>query len=320
MGLIQSVRDPRLWAVMKQNFLIGRDESCDLVLSRPGVSKRHALICWDGQHWTVRDLMSRNGTFVRAHGAKSAARSPGDRALQLALNDAVIFAETEEEWVLVNVDMPRTLLAEEGREPDSIIVLDPTGVVAVPSEDHMRFVMHRDRVSGDWILEEPGTEPRPVTDGELIGVEDHRYRLYIVEASDTQEAMNAPLGLSLAEVDLELLPTPDEESAALSVRASRTSVNSGPHAHLYLLVYLARRRLKDAREGLAEEQCGWLSTDEVQSALGYGSSQHLAVDVFRCRKNLKELSVYDGAEIVERARHGHLRIGVGSEHLRVLPS
>jgi hypothetical protein len=317
MGVIQSVSDPRRWAVMKQNFLIGRDVSCDLVLPRPGISKRHALISWDGRRWTLRDLMSRNGTFVRTRGARAPGRVPGDLAVPLTLHDSLLFAEKDEEWALVNVDMPRTLLAEEGREPDSIIVLDPASVLALPSEDAMRFTMHRDRLSGEWMLEEPGADPRSVTDGELIGMDDRRYRLYIVEASDTQEANNAPTALTLAEVELELLPTPDEESAALSLRAGRTALNSGTHAHLYLLVHLARHRLQDASAGIAEDRCGWLSTDEVQSALAYGSTQHLAVDVFRCRKDLERLSVCNGAEIVQR-EHGHLRIGVESQRLRVV--
>jgi pSer/pThr/pTyr-binding forkhead associated (FHA) protein len=316
MGFIQSVLDPRRCAMMRQTFLIGRDESCDLVLPRPAISKRQALICWDGQCWILRDLMSRNGTFVRGRGARAPGRVPGDRGVPLALHDSLVFAETDEEWTLVNVDMPRTLLAEEGRERESIIVLDPTGVVALPSEDEVRFMMHRDRLSGDWMLEEPGADPRSVTDGELIRIDDRRFRLYIVEASDTQVANNAPTALTLAEVELELLPAPDEESAALSLRAGRTNVNSGPHAHLYLLVHLARHRLKDARAGIAEDRCGWLSTDEVQSALGYGSTQHLTVDVFRCRKDIERLSVCNGAEIVER-EHGHLRIGVESQRLRV---
>ena len=29
--------------------------------------------------------------------------------------------------------------------------------------------MHRDRLSGEWLLEEPGADPRPVSDSELIG-------------------------------------------------------------------------------------------------------------------------------------------------------
>jgi hypothetical protein len=317
MGFIQSVRDPSRWAVMRQNFLIGRDEGCDLVVRRPGISKRHAVVCWDGMQWTLRDLASRNGTFVRVRSAKARARAPGDRAVPLALNDSLIFAEMDEEWTLVNVDAPRTLLAQEGGDPQSIIVLDPTGIVAIPSDEQMSFVMHRDRLSGTWMLEEPGADPRPVTDGEVINAVSHRYRLHIVEASDTQEAENAPPGMSLKEVELELLPTLDEESATISLRAGSTSVQSGPHAHLYLLVHLARRRLKDAREGTDEIQCGWLSTDDVQYALGYGSTQHVAVDVFRCRKELKDLSISDGAEIVERGRNGQLRIGMASARLRV---
>lgn len=43
---------------------IGRDSSCDITVSDSGVSSRHAEIECDGYWLTVRDLGSRNGTFV----------------------------------------------------------------------------------------------------------------------------------------------------------------------------------------------------------------------------------------------------------------
>jgi|GEM_PF-4573179 len=43
---------------------IGRDSSCDIVVSDGGISSRHAEIECDGYWLTVRDLGSRNGTFV----------------------------------------------------------------------------------------------------------------------------------------------------------------------------------------------------------------------------------------------------------------
>jgi len=45
-------------------FCIGRDGSCDLCVTNMSVSRRHALLMtYDGQP-VVRDLGSRNGTFV----------------------------------------------------------------------------------------------------------------------------------------------------------------------------------------------------------------------------------------------------------------
>jgi len=317
MGFIRSVDEPRRWAVMKQDFLIGRDESCDLVLGRPGVSKRHALVRWDGQHWVARDLGSRNGTFVRAQGSRSSERIPNDRGVRLALHDRLLFAEMDEQWSVVNVDEPRTLLTEEGQSPDCIILLDAAGVVAVPSEDRLRATMHRDRVSGLWMVEEIGSGPRAVNDGEVLVILGRSYRLHVVESTDTAQAERSPLGPSLADVQLGIHPASDEESAALSFRSERRTFCSERRAHLYLLVHLARRRLGDAHAGKDEAQCGWLSTDAVQEALGYRSAEHLAVDVFRCRKELKTLDIGNATEVIERGRRGQMRIGVASARLHV---
>ena len=43
--------------------VIGADPSATIRLSRPGISRRHAVVKYDGSHWVVQDASSRNGTF-----------------------------------------------------------------------------------------------------------------------------------------------------------------------------------------------------------------------------------------------------------------
>jgi pSer/pThr/pTyr-binding forkhead associated (FHA) protein/S1-C subfamily serine protease len=43
---------------------IGRDGDCDVVSSNPTVSRRHARLGHDGEHWTLEDLGSSGGTYV----------------------------------------------------------------------------------------------------------------------------------------------------------------------------------------------------------------------------------------------------------------
>lgn len=47
-------------------FIVGRLPDCDVVVDDPSVSKRHAQLTWDAQErrCTVKDLSSRNGTYV----------------------------------------------------------------------------------------------------------------------------------------------------------------------------------------------------------------------------------------------------------------
>ena len=45
---------------------VGREPGCDVLLSSPTVSRRHALVAPNGEGWIVRDLGSGNGTFLDA--------------------------------------------------------------------------------------------------------------------------------------------------------------------------------------------------------------------------------------------------------------
>lgn len=44
--------------------LIGSDASSAIRIVRPGISRRHALVSYDGTAWKVEDAGSRNGTFI----------------------------------------------------------------------------------------------------------------------------------------------------------------------------------------------------------------------------------------------------------------
>ncbi len=43
--------------------VIGADTAATIKVARPGISRRHAVVKYDGSHWVVQDASSRNGTF-----------------------------------------------------------------------------------------------------------------------------------------------------------------------------------------------------------------------------------------------------------------
>jgi len=47
-----------------KDVLVGRDASCDVVISDGSISRRHARIEWRGDNWAVVDQASANGTFL----------------------------------------------------------------------------------------------------------------------------------------------------------------------------------------------------------------------------------------------------------------
>jgi len=50
--------------LLKQQLLIGRRESCDIVLRFANVSAHHGQLSIDNGYWYVRDLQSRNGIKI----------------------------------------------------------------------------------------------------------------------------------------------------------------------------------------------------------------------------------------------------------------
>jgi hypothetical protein len=62
-------------------LLLGRHGNCDVVLSDPTVSRRHARLVFRDPNWIVQDLESRNGTFVNRARVGRCELRPGDELL-----------------------------------------------------------------------------------------------------------------------------------------------------------------------------------------------------------------------------------------------
>jgi pSer/pThr/pTyr-binding forkhead associated (FHA) protein len=57
---------------------IGREKANSVVLDSDRVSRNHAVIDWDGDHYTVIDTGSRNGTFVNGKRVRRQVLRNGD--------------------------------------------------------------------------------------------------------------------------------------------------------------------------------------------------------------------------------------------------
>ena len=64
--------------LLKRNLLVGRRESCDIVLRFSNVSAHHCQLTVTGGYWYVRDLNSRNGVKVNGSRVTEKRIDPGD--------------------------------------------------------------------------------------------------------------------------------------------------------------------------------------------------------------------------------------------------
>jgi hypothetical protein len=64
--------------LLKKQLLIGRRESCDIVLRFANVSAHHCQMYINGGYWYVRDMQSRNGVKVNGIRVQEKRVDPGD--------------------------------------------------------------------------------------------------------------------------------------------------------------------------------------------------------------------------------------------------
>ena len=64
--------------LLKKNLLVGRRESCDIVLRFSNVSAHHCQLLCNGGYWHVKDLKSRNGIKVNGLRVNEKRLDPGD--------------------------------------------------------------------------------------------------------------------------------------------------------------------------------------------------------------------------------------------------
>ena len=64
--------------LLKKSLLVGRRESCDIVLRFANVSAHHCQLLINGGYWYIKDMNSRNGTKVNGARVTEQRLDPGD--------------------------------------------------------------------------------------------------------------------------------------------------------------------------------------------------------------------------------------------------
>ena len=65
--------------LLKESLLIGRRESCDVVLRFSNVSGQHCQLSLESGYWFVQDMGSQNGTKVNGNRVMRKRLDPGDK-------------------------------------------------------------------------------------------------------------------------------------------------------------------------------------------------------------------------------------------------
>jgi hypothetical protein len=307
LGAIRSRADHGRTLLLEPEYLIGRVAICSLRLTEAQVSAQQALLRWAGGRWELRDLGSRNGTFVDGVRLNPGENHPLHRGARLD------FGTQNQPWEFVD-DAPPSVMAVPLGGGDPILL--EGDFIGLPSGDDPRVTIYRGPEG--WLLEQSESVVA-LSHLQTFQVDSAVWRFCCPEGVHQTEAMGArvPL-LELEDLELVFSVSSDEEHVQLRARSRERDFDLGDRNHNYLLLMLARQRLADRHAGELESACGWIYQDEFGHDPTLAAPQ-LNVDIFRIRKQFATLGAVDAAAIVERRpRTKQLRIGVAA--LVILPA
>lgn len=270
---------------------IGRSATCDVRIHNDlRVSEDHALLKWTQQGaWELRDLGSKNGTYVGAHRLEN-----GER---ISLIPGAVFTVSGHELQLVDATEPE-LSARSQR--NGVRRVGEGSFLVLPSPDVPRITVFQD-VDGTWLLDTGTGEPVPVSDGTEVQVDGETWELEIPGGSAaTLDAMNVPPSIEGSTLYFKV--SLDEEHVQLSLLHAGGTVDLGVRTHHYVLLTLAR--IRNTERDLPISERGWVHRDDLCRLLGI-EPVALNVSIFRMRKQLQSAGI--GQHLVDRRKNA-LRI------------
>ncbi|MFT4623985.1 MAG: hypothetical protein ACI8PZ_002641 [Myxococcota bacterium] len=292
--------------LLAADCILGRASTSWLQIADRKVSGQHARLRWAGARWELRDLGSRNGTFVD--------ETPLGPTETRALHEGarIAFGPDGPVWVVADIAPPQPIAthATTGERRGG-----QDGFLALPDERDPLLTVYQDH-DGVWHLEGDGPAER-LADRTRVEVAGAAW--WVEVPTHLPPTIDAAHGVSLLDASLAFRVSADEEHVELTVTAPGFDRTLKPRVHLYMLLTLARVRLEEAARGdvPASEQ-GWVEREVLCRMLGV-DAQRLKVDIFRARKQLAAAGITDAALLVERrATSRQLRLGVAALHVAPL--
>ncbi len=293
MGLLkQKDGDKRI--ALGSRCLLGRHAGCDLRVDNPRISGEHASLHWVGDRWELRDLGSRNGTFLDGRRLGAAER--------VGLIQGSVFTLSREHVFELEDASPPVPSARHGKS--GLLRMAAAGLLVLPDDEHPEVSIFEDP-AGQWVAEE-GDATRLVADRDIVIADGDPWIIDLPSmANATWEA--STLAPTIDTLSLRFAVNRDEEHIEVTVAHAGGTTTLPARTHHYLLLTLARAALADEEASPAER--GWVDR-EVLCRMLATDPRKLNVDVFRVRRQLTELGIHGAAGIIaRRPGTGQLRLG-----------
>ncbi|NQZ13044.1 MAG: FHA domain-containing protein, partial [Algicola sp.] len=229
--------------LMAQHIIGRHPSSANIVIGNPKASRIHATVGWDGEQWSIKDS-STNGTFVNNQ------RLAHNQEQVLVIGDKIDFIYIDQHSYMVgSLEPPKSMLIPE-TPGTPLIVLE--NLVVLPDEQSPEITLYRN-TDGFWLCE-GANGTNVLVNGTRIGVLNNTWRF--IEASGCAATVGAQGHSPDDNIEVHFKVSQNEEHVTLSCKVGAQLFDLGERNHHYLLLLLARARLNDKAENLAEKEQG----------------------------------------------------------------
>ncbi|XPF94430.1 FHA domain-containing protein [Colwellia sp. RE-S-Sl-9] len=299
--------------ILQSHHSFGRlKSSVNTFISDAVISKVHAFIEWNEQHWLLRDVSS-NGTWL--NGTKLAR----DQVAQLAVGDEITFAsKTGCAFEVYDVNPPCDCLVPVEHNSDAI---ELEYFHLLPCKKSHQMVLSYNNQTYSWwqeILDDNLGKPittSELNDQEYLDIDGLTWQLQINRTiADTQ--LLRPSVTSLDELTFVFQTSLDEESTHVFMQSGEEEIDLAVRCHHYLTLYLARQRARDINAGINDSEQGWIYAEQLAKDLGL-EANHLNIQIYRIRKQFVDAlnNTCESSNIIER-NAGKLRLA--SKSFRII--
>jgi hypothetical protein len=159
--LILREDDTYQWALSEATIVIGRDESCDIVLPDRQVSREHARIELRDGAYVIADLGSTNGTFINGEPLRESAQLRDGDEVGIAARYKLFFVDRESTAPLVSerrgvdIDTDTMRVYLDGTELDPPLSPPQYELLKILVENAGAVVTRDDLIQAVWPQEDP---------------------------------------------------------------------------------------------------------------------------------------------------------------------
>jgi len=291
--------------LLQSHHSFGRlKNSVNTFISDAFISKVHAFIEWNEQHWVLRDVSS-NGIWLNGQ------KLGRDQAVELHVGDLLSFAnKSGYSFTVHDINPPCDCLIPIEHNSDPI---ELEYFHLLPSQKSHKVLLSYNSQTYSWwqeILDDnlsQSTTPIELQDKEQLIIDGLTWQLQTNSTIAGTQILR-PSVTSLDELTFRFQTSLDEESTHLFMQCGEQDIDLLVRSHHYLTLCLARQRANDIQTGLDESEQGWLYAEQLAKDLGVDAS-HLNIQIYRIRKQFVEAlnNSCESSNIIER-NVGKLRL------------